>query len=91
MSFAKFSQIMYNDIVNQSKYLICKILEERIEGYDTLHDLLVKLFNEIMKYWGKGNQYGGVRDISNNDMHIIEAIGLMKLAEHVFGSKGFVC
>mgnify|MGYP007132146046 CR=1 FL=1 len=30
LSLAKFSQIMYNDIVNQSKYLICKILEERI-------------------------------------------------------------
>ena len=62
-------------LINQ-KYLICKILEERIEGYDTLHDLLVKLFNEIMNIEEKAIITEEFQDISNNDMHIIEAIGL---------------
>jgi len=52
---------MYNDIVNQSKYLICKILRSALEGYDTLHDLLVKLFNEIMNIEEKAIHHGGVQ------------------------------
>ena len=47
-----------------------------LEGYDTLHDLLVKLFNEIMNIEEKAIITEEFKDISNNDMHIIEAIGL---------------
>ena len=47
-----------------------------MEGYDTLHDLLVKLFNEIMNIEEKAIITEEFKDISNNDMHIIEAIGL---------------
>lgn len=47
-----------------------------MEGYDTLHDVLVKLFNEIMDIEEKAIITEDFRDISNNDMHIIEAIGL---------------
>ena len=46
-----------------------------MEGYDTLHDLLVKLFNEIMNIEEKAIITEEFKDISNNDMHIIEAIG----------------
>ena len=45
-----------------------------MEGYDTLHDLLVKLFNEIMNIEEKAIITEEFKDISN--MHIIEAIGL---------------
>ena len=47
-----------------------------MEGYDTLHDLLVKLFNEIINIEEKAIITEEFKDISNNDMHIIEAIGL---------------
>ena len=43
-----------------------------MEGYDTLHDLLVKLFNEIMNIEEKAIITEEFKDISNNDMHIIE-------------------
>lgn len=45
-------------------------------GYDTLHEVLVKLFNEIMDIEEKAIITEEFKDISNNDMHIIEAIGL---------------
>ena len=38
-----------------------------MEGYDTLHDLLVKLFNEIMNIEEKAIITEEFRDISNND------------------------
>ena len=47
-----------------------------MEGYDTLHELLVKLFNEIMDIEEKAIITDEFKDISNNDMHIIEAIGI---------------
>ena len=47
-----------------------------MDGYDTLHDLLVKLFNEIMNIEEKAIITEEFKDISNNDMHIIEAVGL---------------
>ena len=50
--------------------------EGYMEGYDTLHEVLVKLFNEIIEIEEKAIITGEFRDISNNDMHIIEAIGL---------------
>ena len=62
-----------------------------MEGYDTLHDLLVKLFNEIMNIEEKAIITEEFKDISNNDMHIIEAIGLDEPRSMFFGSKGFVC
>ncbi len=47
-----------------------------MDGYNTLHDILVKLFNEIMDIEAKAIITEEFKDISNNDMHIIEAIGL---------------
>lgn len=47
-----------------------------MEGYDTLHEVLVKLFNEIIEIEEKAIITEEFKDISNNDMHIIEAIGL---------------
>ena len=44
--------------------------------YDTLNDVLVRLFHDIMTLEEKGIRTGEFCEISNNDMHIIEAIGI---------------
>lgn len=47
-----------------------------MNSYDTFHDVLVNLFNEIMQIEEKALITEEYRDITNNDMHIIEAIGI---------------
>lgn len=44
--------------------------------YETFYDILVKLFNDIMVIEEKAIITEEFKDISNNDMHVIEAIGL---------------
>lgn len=44
--------------------------------YDTINDVLVKLFNDIMEIEEKAIITDEFRDISNNDMHVIEAVGI---------------
>lgn len=44
-------------------------------AYDTFHEVLVKLFNEIMDIEAKAIITPEYQDITNNDMHVIEAIG----------------
>ena len=46
-----------------------------MNNYDTFHEVLVNLFNEIMGIEEKAIITEEFKDISNNDMHIIEAIG----------------
>lgn len=45
------------------------------KSYETLNDILVVLFNQIMDIEGKAIVSGEFCDITNNDMHIIEAVG----------------
>ena len=47
-----------------------------MDSYNTISDLLVNLFNEIMDIEEKAIITKEFQDITNNDMHIIEAIGL---------------
>lgn len=47
-----------------------------MDTYDVLHDILVKLFHEILDIEGKALITSEFKDISVNDMHIIEAIGV---------------
>lgn len=47
-----------------------------MDAYKTINDVLVNLFHEIWELEEKAIITGEFRDISNNDMHIIEAIGL---------------
>ena len=47
-----------------------------MNNYDTFHEVLVKLFNDIMDIEEKAIITEEFKDISNNDMHIIEAIGI---------------
>ena len=44
--------------------------------YETFHDLLVRLFNEIMTIEEKALITEEFKNITSNDMHIIEAIGV---------------
>ena len=44
--------------------------------YDTFNEVLVKLFTDIMHIEEKAIITDEFKDISNNDMHIIEAIGI---------------
>lgn len=45
-------------------------------AYDTFHDVLVNLFNDIMDIEEKAIITPEFKDITNNDMHVIEAIGV---------------
>lgn len=47
-----------------------------MDTYQTINGILVHLFNEIMELEEKAIITDEFKDISNNDMHIIEAIGL---------------
>jgi len=46
-----------------------------VSNYDVLHDILVKLFQEVLDIESKALITPEFKDISVNDMHIIEAIG----------------
>lgn len=48
----------------------------RMKPQDTINDILVNLFNEILKLEEEAIITDEFKDITNNDMHIIEAIGL---------------
>jgi DNA-binding MarR family transcriptional regulator len=48
---------------------------EKMDVYNAVNEILVKLFNEIMDIEQRVLITGEFKDISNNDMHIIEAIG----------------
>lgn len=47
-----------------------------MDSYDTFNHILVKLFNDIMDIEEKSIITDTFKDITNNDMHVIEAIGL---------------
>ena len=47
-----------------------------IDSYDTFNHILVSLFNEIMDIEEKAIITESFQDITNNDMHVIEAIGI---------------
>jgi len=47
-----------------------------VDAYGTINEVLVKLFNDVMTIEEKAIITGKFTDISNNDMHIIEAIGI---------------
>lgn len=47
-----------------------------VDSYGTISDLLVNLFNEIMDIEEKAIITKEFQDITNNDMHIIAAIGI---------------
>ena len=44
--------------------------------YETINDILVHLFNEIWELEEKAIITDEFKDLTNNDMHVIEAVGL---------------
>ena len=50
--------------------------EKRVENREVINDVLVHLFNEIMELEEQAIITEEYKDITNNDMHIIEAVGL---------------
>lgn len=52
-----------------------------------LNDLLVMLFNEILDVEQKALITGIFKEISINDMHIIDAIGIGRTEKYVYGSR----
>ena len=58
--------------------------------YETINDVLVHLFNEIWELEEKAIITEEYKDITNNDMHIIEAIGMnRKRRTGISSSCGF--
>jgi len=47
-----------------------------VENREVINDVLVHLFNEIMELEEQAIITEEYKDITNNDMHIIEAVGL---------------
>jgi DNA-binding MarR family transcriptional regulator len=47
-----------------------------MDGYSTINQVLVKLFQDIMNIEEKAIITEEFKDITNNDMHVIEAIGI---------------
>ncbi|RHP30699.1 MarR family winged helix-turn-helix transcriptional regulator [Lachnotalea sp. AF33-28] len=47
-----------------------------MDSYATFNDVLVRLFNEIMDIEERAIITEEFKDITNNDMHVIEAIGI---------------
>ena len=47
-----------------------------MDTYKTLNEVLVNLFRDVMDIEQKANITEEFQDITNNDMHIIEAIGM---------------
>ncbi len=47
-----------------------------MDPHETINDILVNLFNDILKLEEEAIITDEYKDITNNDMHIIEAIGL---------------
>lgn len=46
------------------------------QAYDTFHEVLVNLFNDIMDIEAKAIITPEFKEITNNDMHVIEAVGV---------------
>ena len=72
---------MYNINIRMSAADKNKMLvkePETVNTYETINHVLVHLFNEIWELEEKAIITEEYKDISNNDMHIIEAIGLGK-------------
>lgn len=47
-----------------------------MDPHETINDILINLFNEILKLEEEAIITDEFKDITNNDMHIIEAVGL---------------
>ena len=49
---------------------------KKVENYETFNELWVKLFRDVMDIEQKAIITQDFKDITNNDMHVIDAIGI---------------
>ena len=49
---------------------------QTVDTYQTLNEVLVNLFRDIMDIEQKAIITDEYKDLTNNDMHVIEAIGI---------------
>ena len=68
-------KIMYNQQVREAK---SKMQEKgmHVDSYGTLNEVLVNLFRDVLEIEEKSLATSHFRDLTNNDMHVIEAIGI---------------
>ena len=68
-------KIMYNQQVREAK---SKMQEKgmHVDSYVTLNEVLVNLFRDVLEIEEKSLATSHFRDLTNNDMHVIEAIGI---------------
>lgn len=66
-----YVSLSYNHIDHMTKEGLCSL-----EIYGILNEILVRLFRDIMDIEEKAITTQEYKDLTNNDMHVIEAIGL---------------
>ena len=72
-----------------------KLLKQKVKGrnvgaYETLNEVLVSLFRDVNDIEQKAIITSEFSDITNNDMHVIDAIGIDRPKEHVIHCPGTV-
>ena len=84
----KYTQRLFRNgaVLHQSQWND-RIGASKMDSYDTISDLLVNLFNEIMDIEEKAIITEEFQDITNNDMHIIAAIGIDLPRKMTAGAK----
>lgn len=50
----------------------------RVDSYGTLNEVLVNLFRDVMEVEQRALESSEFQDLTNNDMHVIEAIGIQE-------------
>ena len=61
-----------------------------MDDYKELNEILVRLFRSIMDVEEKAIITREFQDITNNDMHVIEAIGIGHITLGLFSAVTFV-
>lgn len=66
---------MYNQQVREIK---CSMQEKgnHVDSYGTLNEVLVNLFRDVLEIEEKALATSDFPDLTNNDLHVIEAIGM---------------
>lgn len=68
----KPKEIMYNQQVRKAK----RRKGTQVDSYGTLNEVLVNLFRDVLEIEEKALTTSDFSDLTNNDMHVIEAIGI---------------
>ena len=70
-------KIMYNHLETfRYRMFMSKTKGKKVDSYQTLNDVLVNLFRDIMDIEQKAVATQEFQDITSNDLHIVEAIGV---------------